>query len=49
MQIGDGWFTYYMVDQIAFGGEMTTREQEIRNVLEFYHMQNKFRNDVLSL
>lgn len=29
---------------MALGGKMTSKEQELRNVLEFYYIRNKFRN-----
>ena len=29
---------------MAVGGKMTEKEQELRNVLEFYYLRNKFRD-----
>lgn len=33
IKIADGLFTYYMVENMALGNNMTQQEQEIRNVL----------------
>ena len=47
-QISDGLFTYYMMEQMAVGGLMTVKEQELRNVLEFYYLRNKFSEKMMT-
>jgi hypothetical protein len=48
MQLGDGLFTYYSVREIALGDRMTQHEQEIRNILEFYYVSNRFNGTPMS-
>jgi superoxide dismutase len=41
-------FTYYMIENMALSRRMTEKEQELRNVIEFYYMHKFFRKQLMS-
>ena len=37
-----------MIENMAVGGTMNPKEQELRHALEFYYLRNRFRDKPLS-